>query len=46
VDQDFEDLGARAFGLLAQVVDGEEGVASSVSTPQLVVRESTAPPRG
>jgi DNA-binding LacI/PurR family transcriptional regulator len=46
VDQDFEDLGARAFGLLAQVVDGEEGVASSVTAPQLVVRESTAPPKG
>jgi DNA-binding LacI/PurR family transcriptional regulator len=46
VDQDFEDLGARAFGLLSQVIDGEEDAASSVKAPQLVVRESTAPPKG
>lgn len=45
VDQDFDDLGARAFELLTRLVAGEAHVASSVATPQLVVRESTAPPR-
>lgn len=45
VDQDFEDLGERAFGLLSQLVDGETDVRTSVAVPQLVVRESTAPPR-
>ena len=44
VDQDFEDLGARAFDLLERLVDGEPNVTYSVATPQLVVRESTAPP--
>ncbi len=46
VDQDFEDLGARAFELLSRLVDGEADLAASVATPQLVVRESTAPPSG
>ncbi|THV35584.1 LacI family DNA-binding transcriptional regulator [Glycomyces buryatensis] len=46
VDQDFEDLGSRAFGLLSQLIDGETDVKSSVVAPELVVRESTAPPRG
>jgi DNA-binding LacI/PurR family transcriptional regulator len=45
VDQDFEDLGARAFELLSQVIDGDPAAASSVKAPQLVVRESTAPPK-
>lgn len=45
VDQDFEDLGARAFDLLSRLVDGETDLTGSVATPQLVVRESTAPPR-
>ncbi|GAB3164989.1 LacI family DNA-binding transcriptional regulator [Myceligenerans halotolerans] len=45
VDQDFEDLGERAFTLLARLVDGEPAGAASVVVPQLVVRESTAPPR-
>ncbi|MBL0888700.1 LacI family DNA-binding transcriptional regulator [Myceligenerans indicum] len=45
VDQDFEDLGERAFGLLERLVDGDESATSSVVVPQLVVRESTAPPR-
>src|SRR5699024_4289930 len=44
VDQDFEDLGARAFTLLQQLIAGES-VTDSVATPELVVRESTAPPR-
>jgi len=44
VDQDFEDLGARAFGLLQRLIGGESDVPASVATPQLVVRESTAPP--
>jgi hypothetical protein len=46
VDQDFEDLGARAFHLLSRLVNGDTNVPTSVATPQLVVRESTAPPRG
>ena len=46
VDQDFEDLGARAFALLARLIAGEARVHTSVVVPQLVVRESTAaPPR-
>lgn len=45
VDQDFEDLGARAFGMLSQLIEGAQNVTTSVATPQLVVRESTAPPR-
>lgn len=44
VDQDFEDLGARAFDLLQRLVGGETDLPASVATPQLVVRESTAPP--
>ncbi|WP_277209350.1 LacI family DNA-binding transcriptional regulator [Isoptericola croceus] len=44
VDQDFEDLGARAFDLLTRLVAGEAELESSVTEPQLVVRESTAPP--
>jgi len=43
IDQDFEDLGARAFRLLGDLVSAQE-VADSVTTPALVVRESTAPP--
>ncbi|WP_433515151.1 LacI family DNA-binding transcriptional regulator [Nonomuraea sp. CA-143628] len=46
VDQDFEDLGERAFTILEQLVDGDMTATSSVVVPQLVVRESTAPPRG
>lgn len=46
VEQDFEDLGARAFHLLSRLIDGETNVPTSVATPQLIVRESTAPPRG
>lgn len=44
VDQEFEDLGARAFRLLSQTLAGETDLQSSVAKPQLVVRESTAPP--
>ncbi|WP_156760448.1 LacI family DNA-binding transcriptional regulator [Microbacterium karelineae] len=44
VAQDFEDLGARAFGLMERLIDGERSVGSSVAVPQLVIRESTAPP--
>lgn len=43
VHQDFGDLGRRSFDLLTQLIDGE-AVSSSIATPQLVVRESTAPP--
>ncbi|MDW5330259.1 LacI family DNA-binding transcriptional regulator [Plantactinospora sp. KLBMP9567] len=46
VDQDFEDLGERAFGLLERLIDGDGDTTSSVVVPQLVVRESTAAPRG
>jgi DNA-binding LacI/PurR family transcriptional regulator len=45
VEQDFEDLGARAFDLLSRLLQGESDLQSSVVKPQLVVRESTAPPR-
>lgn len=45
IDQDFEDLGSRAFHLLSKLLDGETDLETSVATPQLVVRESTAPPR-
>jgi DNA-binding LacI/PurR family transcriptional regulator len=45
VEQDFEDLGARAFRLLARSLEGESDLESSVVKPQLVVRESTAAPR-
>ena len=44
IDQDFEGLGARAFRLLGELVSGQEAVEDSVTTPALVVRESTAPP--
>ena len=44
VDQDFEDLGARAFGLLLRQTEGETDLPASVATPELVIRESTAPP--
>ncbi|MBE1879029.1 LacI family DNA-binding transcriptional regulator [Myceligenerans pegani] len=56
VDQDFEDLGERAFSLLERLMTDEEGdgagtagttgqaARTSVVVPQLVVRESTAPP--
>src|SRR5699024_2456250 len=43
IDQDFEDLGARAFRLLGGLVSAPD-VADSVTPPALVVRESTAPP--
>lgn len=45
VEQDFEDLGARAYRLLSKRLQGESDLRSSVVRPQLVVRESTAPPR-
>ncbi|GAB3769179.1 LacI family DNA-binding transcriptional regulator [Microlunatus parietis] len=44
VDQDFEDLGSRAFGLLLRQTEGETNLPASVVTPELVIRESTAPP--
>ncbi len=45
VAQDFDDLGDRAFGLLQAVLAGDATPASSIETPRLVVRGSTAPPR-
>lgn len=46
VEQDFNDLGMRAFGLLLARFEGGSEPESSVATPQLVVRESTAAPKG
>ncbi|MCH7230584.1 LacI family transcriptional regulator [Glycomyces sp. L485] len=46
VEQDFEGLGRRGFELLLQVVEGSGGRRFSSELPRLVVRESTAAPRG
>lgn len=45
VSQDFDDLGRRAFVLLEQQIEGEPGPVSSKVLPQLLIRESAAPPR-
>ncbi|MFC9693398.1 LacI family DNA-binding transcriptional regulator [Kribbella sp. NPDC056951] len=45
VYQDFNDLGARAFEALARILAGDRGVPTSVATPSLVIRESTAAAR-
>ncbi|WP_457963665.1 LacI family DNA-binding transcriptional regulator [Arthrobacter sp. D1-29] len=42
VRQDFQDLGARAFALLASTVETGTIPASSTVKPELVLRESTA----
>jgi DNA-binding LacI/PurR family transcriptional regulator len=44
VEQDFVGLGRRAFDLLAGLLDNRHSPRSSIATPRLVVRESTAPP--
>lgn len=44
VEQDFVGLGRRAFELLAGLINGQRSPHSTVATPQLVIRESTAPP--
>lgn len=43
VHQDFDDLGARSFRLLENILNGGAESRVSVLTPDLVIRESTAP---
>ena len=45
VAQDFVDLGRRTFGMLARWVETGERPEDSAAKPELVVRESAAPPR-
>lgn len=42
VHQDFDDLGGRAFGLLATLIAGGQQPEDSVVVPRLVIRESSA----
>lgn len=44
VEQDFVDLGRRAFTQIASLLGEGTAPQTSTSTPRLVVRESTAPP--
>jgi DNA-binding LacI/PurR family transcriptional regulator len=44
VKQDFAELGRRALALVERVLDGEEDAVVELVVPELVVRESTAPP--
>ncbi|WP_268817141.1 substrate-binding domain-containing protein [Rathayibacter sp. VKM Ac-2754] len=44
VRQDFAGLGRRGFRLLLRAMDGETGAIFSTERPELVVRESSAPP--
>jgi DNA-binding LacI/PurR family transcriptional regulator len=46
VRQDFQKVGKRTFDLLRAQIDGERrGIARSIVEPDLVVRESSCPPR-
>lgn len=45
VRQDFADLGHRTFALLQQWIDTGVRPRDSVGKPEIIVRESTAPPR-
>jgi DNA-binding LacI/PurR family transcriptional regulator len=45
VSQDFDDLGSRAFGLLARRLEGDTTVVTSTKRPELVVRASATYPR-
>jgi DNA-binding LacI/PurR family transcriptional regulator len=45
VAQDFVDLGRRTFGMLARWVETGERPEDSAARPELVLRESAAPPR-
>ena len=45
VRQDFQALGRRSIESLLAVVQGREAPVWSLITPELVIRESTAPPR-
>lgn len=44
VDQDFANLGRRAFHLLIERLHGNHGAQLSTEQPTLVIRESAAPP--
>jgi DNA-binding LacI/PurR family transcriptional regulator len=44
VEPGFRDLGARAFRLLLDQISGPGEVSNSTAAPQLIVRESAAPP--
>jgi DNA-binding LacI/PurR family transcriptional regulator len=44
VEQDFVDLGRRAFGQVAALLGERHPPQNSSSRPRLVIRESTAPP--
>lgn len=46
VEQDFVDLGRRAFQQVCSLIGEGHAPRTSVSTPRLVVRESTGPPPG
>lgn len=46
VRQDFAALGALALDLIIAAIEGDEVVAFDMIEPSLVVRSSTAPPRG
>ncbi|WP_156465860.1 MULTISPECIES: hypothetical protein [unclassified Rathayibacter] len=43
--QDFADPGRRGFRLLLRVMEGETGAIFSSERPELVIRESSPPPR-
>ena len=46
VRQDFHGLGRRTFGLLQEWIETGVRPADSMAVPEIVVRESTAPPLG
>ncbi|MGC5170057.1 LacI family DNA-binding transcriptional regulator [Microbacterium sp. DT81.1] len=43
VHQDFDDLGARAFGLLSALIGGSSQPQNSIVVPEMIIRESTEP---
>ena len=46
VRQDFHGLGRRTFGLLQEWIETGVRPADSLAVPEIVLRESTAPPLG
>ena len=44
VRQDFEELGRRCLDVMLKEIEAGAGVSSTVVTPELVPRSSTAPP--
>ncbi|MDT0194805.1 LacI family DNA-binding transcriptional regulator [Arthrobacter sp. AB6] len=44
VRQDFEELGRRCMDIMLKEIEAGAGVSSTVVTPELVLRASTAPP--